>query len=174
MNKLKKFIQSYFAFLAIAVAFVMASVSIYMNRQEQAPEGAIVLRIGHWQLEGSVRDALNLMAERYRKEVNPNVYIIQDAIPEMVYGQWLTTQLMGGTAPDMLEMGIGVPYHLIVQYYNRYFVPLTPYVDRTNPHNRGTSLESTPLRSTFKDGMRNSYIEELQEYMKPLYPAYFL
>jgi len=165
MKKLIQFIRSYFALLAIAVAFALASVSIYFHRKEQAPEGAIVLRLGHWQLEGSVRDALNAMAERYRKEVNPNVFIVQDAIPEMVYGQWLTTQLMGGTAPDMLEMGIGVPYHLLVQYYNRYFVPLTPYVDRPNPHNRDSSLASTPLRSTFKDGMRNSYIEELQEYM---------
>ena len=105
------------------------------------------------------------MAEEYRSEVNPNVYIKQDAIPESVYGQWMTTQLMGGTAPDMLEMGKGVPYHLLVQYYNRYFLPLTPYVDQPNPHNVGTVLEGWPLRSTYKDGMRMAYIEELQEYM---------
>ena len=47
---------------------------------------------------------------------------VQDAIPEMVYGQWKTTQLMGGTAPDMIECGLGIPYHLLVQYYNRQLI----------------------------------------------------
>ncbi len=151
--------------LVVAVTFVWASLAILFYRREQAPPGAIVLRIGHWQLESSVREALDHMAAEYRRTVNPNVYVIQDAVPESVYGQWLTTQLMGGTAPDMLELGIGVPYHLLVQYYNRYFISLTPYVEQPNLHNRGTPLEGVPLRSTFKDGMRNSYIEEMQEFM---------
>jgi len=160
-----KFVRKHFALFIVVATFLWSAGVIVFYRRAQAPKGAIVLRLGHWQLETSVREAIDKMAEEYRREVNPNVYIKQDAIPESVYGQWMTTQLMGGTAPDMLEMGKGVPYHLLVQYYNRYCLPLTSYVDKPNPHNRGTVLEGIPLRSTFKDGMRMSYIEELQEYM---------
>jgi len=158
-------IRQHFALLMVGAVFAWSIVAIAMYRRQEAPPGAIVLRIGHWQLEASVREALDHMAKEYRREVNPDVYIVQDAIPEMVYGQWLTTQLMGDTAPDMLEIGLGLPYHLIVQYYNRYFLPLSDIVDLPNPHNAGTVLEGVPLRSTFKDGMRNSYIEELQQFM---------
>ncbi len=158
------FLRTYFAPIMVGVVFLWSAVAIAVYRRAQAPPGAIVLRIGHWQLEASVREALEHMAEKYRREVNPNVYIVQDAIPEMVFPQWVTTQLMGGTAPDMLEMG-KVPYHLLLQYYNRYFVPLSSYADQPNPHNKGTTLEGAPLRSTYKDGMREAYIEEMQQYM---------
>ncbi len=159
------FLRKQFALLIVAAVFIWSIVAIAVYRRSEAPPGAITLRIGHWQLEASVREALDHMAEEYRREVNPNVYIVQDAIPEMVYGQWLTTQLMGGTAPDMLEMGIGLPYHLMIQYYNRYFLPMSDIVDLPNPHNVGTPMEGIPLRTTFKDGMRNAYIEELQQFM---------
>jgi raffinose/stachyose/melibiose transport system substrate-binding protein len=159
-----EFLRKHLALIAVAAVFAWSCVAIVVYRRSEAPEGAILLRIGHWQLEASVREALDELADEYRRTVNPNVYIVQDAIPEMVYGQWLTTQLMGGTAPDILEIGM-LPGHLLVQYYNRYFVPLTEYVDRPNPHNAGTPLEGIPLRSTFKDGMRNSYIEDVQQFM---------
>jgi raffinose/stachyose/melibiose transport system substrate-binding protein len=165
MRRCFGFVRRYLAVSAVGLTFLWSAIAIALYRRAEAPPGSTVLRIGHWQLEASVRDAIDHMAAEYRRTVNPNVYIVQDAIPEGVYGQWLTTQLLGGTAPDMLEMGLGAPYHLLVQYYNRYFVPLTPYIDRPNPHNRGSVLEGVPLRSTFKDGMRTSYIEELQEYM---------
>ncbi|MBT3194372.1 MAG: carbohydrate ABC transporter substrate-binding protein [Verrucomicrobia bacterium] len=158
------FLRKHFAVLIVISVFVWSCVAIVVYRRTEAPEGAIVLRIGHWQLEASVREALDELADEYRRTVNPNVYIVQDAIPEMVYAQWLTTQLMGGTAPDILEIGM-LPGHLLVQYYNRYFVPITEYVDRPNPHNVGTPLEGMPLRSTFKDGMRNAYIEDVQQFM---------
>jgi len=136
---------------------------IAMRRSEETEPGVITLRFGHWQLEASVREAIDEMAADYRK-IHPNVRIIQDAIPEMTYGQWLTTQLMGGTAPDMIEVGM-VQYHLLVQYLNRYFLPLSRYVGAPNPYNEGTPLEGVPLRNTFKDGMRSSYYEEVQAYM---------
>jgi len=154
-----------YAFLAITAVFLWSVVAMISYRAKQAPEGAIVLRIGHWQLEASVREALNTMAEEYRK-LHPNVYIVQDAVPEMVYPQWTTTQLMGGTAPDILEVGLGaLPRHLWLQYYNRYCVAMSKYANEPNPYNKGTDLEGVPLRTTFKDGMRGTYIEEMQEYM---------
>ena len=159
------FLRTYSALLVVSATFLWSVVAILMSRQTQAPADAkVVLRIGHWQLEAGVREAFDRMAQEYRK-LHPGVYIIQDAIPEGTYGQWMTTQLMGGTAPDMIEVGLGLPYNVLLGFHSRYFLPLTASVNQPNPYNRGTDLEGVPWRKTYKDGMRSSYIEELQEYM---------
>jgi len=150
--------------ITVVATYLWSAVAIVTYRSREAPPGTITLRIGHWQLEASVREALNAMAEDYAR-THPRVKIIQDAIPESIYGQWVSTQLMGNTAPDMLELGLGLPYHVWVSYYNRYFIPLTRHVNRPNPYNRGTELEGVPLRQTFKDAMRSSYVQEMQEYI---------
>jgi len=161
ITRLKKI----YPILFILIVFAWSAIAIARYRNRSEPPGAVVLRIGHWQLEASVREALEIMAEDYRK-IHPNVYIVQDAIPEMVYGQWTTTQLMGGTAPDLLQIGLGVlPRHLWLQYYNRYCHAMTSHANEPNPYNRGTGLEGQPLRSTIKDGMKWTYIEEMQEYV---------
>ncbi len=164
MMRVFKFIRTYFALIVVAATFLWSATMIVLYRVTESPPGSITLRIGHWQLEASVRDALNQMAGEYRK-IRPNVYIIQDAIPEGVYGQWVSTQLMGGTAPDIVQVGAMLPYNIWVSYYNRYFNALTRDVNRANPHNAGTELESTSLRQTYKDGMRTAYIDEMQEYV---------
>jgi len=161
----KQFFKSFGPLIAIGAVYLWSMGAIAAYRAKETPPDAVVLRIGHWQLEAGVRDALNIMAEKYR-ELHPNVHIVQDAIPEMVYGQWTTTQLMGGTAPDLLQIGLGVlPRHLWLQYYNRYCHSLTRYANEPNPYNEGTELEGVLLRNTIKDGMRWTYIEEMQEYM---------
>ncbi|HEY8240113.1 MAG TPA: ABC transporter substrate-binding protein, partial [Kiritimatiellia bacterium] len=129
------------------------------------PPGSITIRLGHWQLEASVRDGIEQMARAYREKVNPNVYVVQDAIPEGLYGQWVSTQLMGGTAPDIMQVGNFLPPPVWLSYYNRYFVPLTRYVNAPNPHNAGTDVAQTPLRQTYKDGMKSAYVSEMQEYI---------
>ncbi|MCX7916083.1 MAG: extracellular solute-binding protein, partial [Verrucomicrobiae bacterium] len=158
-------IRKYFAVGVVMLVYAWAAVAIMTYRREELPaEAKIVLRLGHWQLEPGVREAFTRMAAEYRK-IRPEVAIIQDAIPESVYGQWMTTQLMGGTAPDIIEVGLGVPYNVLLGFHARYFLPLTTYVNQPNPYNAGTPLADTIWRLTYKDGMRNSYIEELQEYM---------
>jgi len=159
-NKLRSAIP----LLVILGAFIWASINIAARRVVEAPAGTITIRIGHWQLETGVRDALNVMAAEYQK-LHPNVRISQDAIPETTYGQWASTQLIGGTAPDIVEYGLGLSGATWVSYLNRYFQRLTPIVDRPNPYNRNTDLADVPLRQTYLDGMRPSYIEQMQEYM---------
>lgn len=159
------YFRQYFALIVVGSAFLWSVVVIASYRQQEAPEDVITLRIAHWQLEPAVREAFEVMAEEYRK-IHPNVRVLQEAIPESTYGQWVSTQLMGGTAPDIIEIGSGLPPQIWVAYMGRYFVPITPYVELPNPYNKGTEMEGVPLRSTFKDGMRNGYIEELQEFVK--------
>ena len=123
----------------------------------------MIIRLAHWQLEAGVRDGLAEAAAEYER-LHPNVRIVQEAIPESTYGQWMSTQLMGGTAPDIVQAGM-VEGHLMTAFFIRYFVPLSRYVTRPNPYNAGTDLEKVPLIRTFKDGMRRSFIDETQEFM---------
>ncbi len=165
MKAVWAWLKSHYPLLVVGVTFCWSAVAIVSYRKQAVPPGVTtVLRIGHWQLEAGVREAFNQLAAEYRK-LHPEVWIVQDAIPESTYGQWMTTQLMGGTAPDILEVGIGVPYNVLLGFYNRYFMPLTAYVNQPNPYNAGTDFEGEAWRKTYKDGMRNGYIEELQEFM---------
>ncbi|MEK6793835.1 MAG: extracellular solute-binding protein [Spirochaetota bacterium] len=131
------------------------------------PKGAqgktITVRIAHWQLEPGVRDGIIYMAKEYQK-LHPNVVIAQNAVPETTYNQWFTTQMVGGTPADLMELG-KVAQPLMVTYYMRYFVPLTEYVTQPNPYNKNNEFAGVSLRDTTKDGLKNAYIPEVQEYM---------
>lgn len=159
-------LRRWFPVLVLAGAFVWSAVMIVTTRVKESPPGTITLHISHWQLETGVKEALNLMGQRYQ-ELHPNVRVVQNIIPESAYGTWLTTNLLGGTAPDMVEIpdSSKLPHDIMIAYYSRYFVPVTPYVSRLNPYNKGTALEHVALRRTYKDGLRASYIQELQDYM---------
>ncbi len=158
------FVRTYFALLVVFAVFLWSAWVIATFRAQQTPPGSVVIRLGHWQLEASVREGIDEMAREYQK-THPNVVVVQDAIPEGTYGQWVSTQLMGGTAPDIMQVGAMLPDNIWLSYYNRYFAPLSRYVNTPNPHNAGTDIADLPLRQTFKDGMKTAYVTEMQEYM---------
>lgn len=124
----------------------------------------VTVRLAHWQLEPGVRDAVTYMAAEYSK-LHPNVTIVQNTVPESTYGQWFITQMVGGTAPDLIECALGVPYNLLIGYYMRYFTPLTDQVMSPNPYNKDNEFRDVALRDTSKDGFKFCYISDLQEYM---------
>lgn len=158
------FLRNNIAIATLAWAYIASCVAIYNTRLEEAPPGYLTLTLAHWQLEPGVHQGVDELAREYEK-LHPNVRIVQTAIPEGVYGQWITTQMIGGTAPDIVQCGLGLPPAIWRTYYARYFVPMSPIVGQPNPYNRGTELEGVPLRMTYKDGMRGSYIEDLMEFM---------
>ena len=164
MNSLWQKIRAYFPLIVIVGAFAWSAVAIGFYRQKNGPpKGSTVIRFGHWQLESSVREAVNEMAKKYR-EIHPDVWIVQDPIPDSIYGQWASTQLMGGTAPDIMQVGALLPDPIWLSYYNRYFTPLGRSVNQINPYNAGTALEKMPVRKTYKDGMKTGYVTELQDF----------
>jgi len=154
--------------ILILVLFYLVSVvqviSTSRAGREQPEEGVVTIRLCHWQLETAVRGAFDRLAEEYRK-VRPNVRIQQMAIGGNGgrYNQWLTTQLLGNTAPDLVEVP-GMQYPILVTFCSRYFVPLSEMTARPNPFNAGTELENVPLRQTFIDNLQWSYIPELQDF----------
>jgi raffinose/stachyose/melibiose transport system substrate-binding protein len=74
--------------------------------------------------------------------------------------------MVSGKAPDLVEIGLGLPAPIWLSYLNRYFVPLSDLANQPNPFNAGTDLEGVPLKNTYGDSMRSGYTEELQEYMR--------
>lgn len=163
MRRLWAFLAEHYALLLVIAVFLASLIKVIMVSRDNNPPETIVIRIGHWQLEAGVREGFNELAAEYSK-MHPNVKVIQDAIPETAYSQWLSTQFIGGTAPDIVEMGM-LPFQILISFYNRYVIPLTPVVNRPNPYNKGTEFEDTPWRNTFVDGLSSGYVNELQEYM---------
>ncbi len=170
MMAIFRFLWNNAALILIAAAFAWAAGTVW-TRAARSIEGEneIVLRVCHWQLETGYRDAINELgkdfSDDYFKRTGKRVTIIQDAIPETVYGQFVSTNLIGGTAPDLISVGLGLSNVIWREYLNRYFVPLTSDINRPNPFNVGTKLEGVPFKQTFVDGGRSSYNEELQNYM---------
>jgi len=146
----------------LGICFVVALGRIawrYVEVDGVGADSVLEIRLAHWQLEGGVREALDHLAANYM-EANPGVRITQIPIPERIYTNWLLTQLIGGTAPDIIQIGMGTTDERLA----RYFVPLTELAGKPNPYNQGTELEGVPLRETFFDGMEGGFIQALLEY----------
>lgn len=153
--------------LALAIGLVAygAALLLVLTRPGAALSGdrRVTIRFTHWQIEAGPREAFDALVKRY-EELNPHVRVEQAAVPGNVYNQWLRTQLIGGTASDIIEFG----RHM--QGMNdvppRFFAPISTYVEQPNPYNRGTPLEGVPWRDTFKDGLNtpDTYIENLSNY----------
>lgn len=132
----------------LAACFLFAAFQVLGHRRAAADDGKIVLRLSHWQLEGGLRGAFDTLAREYEK-LHPDVRVEQIAIPDRSYAQWIKTQLIGGTAPDLVQLGRGDDIETLA----RFFVPITAHVGRTNPYNAGTDLASVPWRDTAIDNM---------------------
>jgi raffinose/stachyose/melibiose transport system substrate-binding protein len=163
MKAFFSWIKVHLPWIVIATVFLWAVVSIVLRQHRDSAEGKIIIRLAHWQLEAGVREGFAEAAAAYEK-LHPGVRIVLQAVPESTYSQWLSTQLMGGTAPDIVEVGL-VDAPLLTAFYNRYLLPLSPYVTRPNPYNAGTDLANLPLYRTFKDGMIRSFVPEVQQFM---------
>jgi raffinose/stachyose/melibiose transport system substrate-binding protein len=164
MLRVLHILRRWSAIIVVAGAFVWSAVVIAVRRAPMLDPETITIRIGHWQLEPQVRESFDELAREYQRTVNPRVRIVQDIIPETTYGQWACTQLMGGTAPDIVEIWKALPHSVWVSYLQRYFIPLSGEVSKPNAYNKGTDLEGLPLRQTYVDGMRAGYVEEAQEF----------
>lgn len=154
------------AILGIALllaAFIMSIWRIHRTNVEQYAPGTRVLRMVHWHLESGVRETLEKYIREYeqlRAADGVNVRIVQLPIAERGFMQFVRTNMIGGTLPDLVEWG---RFHnpLDIQ---RHFVPLTAALSVANPYNAGTSLSETPWRETFFDSLRYSFVRELHDY----------
>ena len=153
-------------FCMLGAAFLFALIRVFGFDDRATADGRAVLRFAHWQLEGGLRDAFEQLARDYER-LHPDVRVEQLAIPERTYAQWIKTQLVGGTTPDIVQLGRGTDTETVA----RYFVPLGDAVEQPNPYNAGTPLAETPWRDTILDGMAASpsyYADLLENYGAPV------
>ncbi len=148
--------------LFLVIAFFVSMSQIRETQKEVFDESKINLRISHWQLELGYREALDEIIKEYEK-LHPKVRIFQVAVSERFYGQVLNTHLVGGTAPDLMEMGMTTVVAQD-QYLARFFEPMSTHIAQPNPYNKGTDLEKVPWRDTFFDGLLGFYRPVLQDY----------
>lgn len=135
-------------FRLLLVAFLLAAWRVATRTVQERDGRRITLRFAHWQMESGMREGFEALARDYER-LHPNVRIEQMLIPESIYVSWATTHIVGGSAPDLVEVGRGI----LGVDCNRYFEPITEAINSPNPYNRGTPLEHTPWRNTFVDGL---------------------
>lgn len=146
--------------LAIALGFGVFAFSAWRIAQPllaKRGHAETVLRFSHWQLEPGVREAFDQLSREY-ESLHPGVRVQPIAIPARIYRQWTTSQLIGGEAPDLVQIGLGIG----AQHYG-FFQPITAEADAPNPYNAGTALAGLPWRNTFLDGMRAGFDPETRE-----------
>ena len=146
----------------VAGAMVVSLVRVMTIRKELFDPNKTIIRVSHWQLELGYRQALQAVIDEYEK-LHPGVEVVQMPVTEKIYGQWLNTHLISGTAPDIAELGFA-KLASDTQYLARFFLPLTELIDEPNPYNADTEIADWPWRETFIDGMRGGYRAELQDY----------
>ncbi len=149
-------------FALLALCFVASLTRIALMRFTKVDKNGakgVTIRLAHWQLENGPREAFAKIAAEYMK-LHPEVRVEQLVVPERIYPDWLVTQLIGGTAPDIIEIGKGTTDERIA----RFFAPITDLAELPDPYNKGTDLEGVPLRETFFDGMEGGYNQNLLEY----------
>lgn len=158
-EKLLNLIGASFAVLAFGAA--VWQVATRSSARDKDDKNTVVIRFAHWQLEGGLRGALDVLARDYEK-LHPGVRVEQVAVPERTYPQWLKTQLIGGTATDLIQLSKTLDDESIA----RFFRPLTDEVEKPNPYNAGTDLATVPWRQTFVDNLVGpmSYRPNLLEY----------
>ncbi len=153
----------YLAVVILIVSFGVSLWRVFAVRSEESDIGRATLRVVHWQLEAGFREAFDDIARRFEKvyqaETGQQVRVVQNAISERVYKQYVQTQGIGKTLPDLVQLGREdqgtVP---------RFFLSNTEDVQRPNPYNVGTDLEGVPWMDTYLDGMVGSIDQADLEY----------
>ncbi len=131
----------------LAGLFTYSAVRLFRSKAAAvvAP-GTEVIRLAHWQLEPGVREAINAIAADYMK-LHPKVRVEQMDIPGRTWKQWLRTRLIGGTAPDLIELA---SYENPDDMLARYFIPITAELEQPNPYNADEpDLKDVPWRKTY-------------------------
>ncbi|MDB6168729.1 MAG: transporter substrate-binding protein [Verrucomicrobia bacterium] len=137
------------SFVLLVVAYGLSSYWVFTRSAPVIHQRPVTLHLAHWQLERGPPEGIEAVIKRY-EELNPRVRVVQLLVPGgTIYPQWLRSNLVGETGPDLLEWGSWVAGTKDIPA--RYFAPLTAALVRPNPYNLGTSQEKIPWQDTFHD-----------------------
>ena len=136
--------------VVLVVSFALAT--CHVTRRAVLARQRPTIRFAHWQLEGGIRDAFNVVARDY-EALHPDVRVEQMLVPQSLYASWGMVQIVGGAAPDLVEIGLGMGGPEVYSYFR----PITEEIDQPNPYNAGTPLAGVRWRNTYADGMETAY-----------------
>lgn len=153
--------------LGVVLLMALASWPVVLRWARHTSQPDIkVLRLAHMSLDPPVHRAFDALVAEFQK-THPNVRIEQMPVPQRLYRTWLSTQLIGGTPPDIVE----VPPWAAADDVLPYFEELGDELHQANPANFGTALAETPWHETFINGLReqpNFYEAVLGYYSVPM------
>lgn len=98
---------THIALVLLGLAYLYAVYTQFQVEQKTEPTGADVINIVHWHLEEGFREAMEVLIEDFEElhaREGREVKVVQRAIPRNYYEPWLNTNLVGGTAPDLIEI----------------------------------------------------------------------
>ncbi len=154
-------IRGQIGLVIIGLAFVAALARVVTLGSSAITTDKKVVKMVHWQLETGIREALDWAAAEYEK-LHPDVKIEQILIGERGYVSWVATRLIGGTAPELIEIGKNPAEVNLI--YLRYYQAMSEEILKPNPYNAGTELADVPWKQTFYDSMESAYVQELLDY----------
>ncbi|MCP5531355.1 MAG: extracellular solute-binding protein [Opitutaceae bacterium] len=145
--------------LAVATAFWFSWVQ---RGSIEAEPGVLTLRIGHFTTDPQFIGFLDQAGAEYER-LNPGVRVRQMAIPRQMYLQWLRTQLVGETAPEIMQFAYFMPG--VEEMVMHQFTVLNTWVNQPNPY-RSHETGNLAWKDTFLDGLnsRDAYNEKLRAY----------
>jgi raffinose/stachyose/melibiose transport system substrate-binding protein len=130
------------AFLFSAIRLV--TLKLPAVSQDRTP----ILRFAHVTIHPGIINAYDEAMRDYER-LHPGIKLEQVPVPLRLWSSWLRTQMVGGTAPDLVDMDRGQEDDFLA----RYLIPLDSWLAQPNPYNKGTDLEHVPWRDTFVDGI---------------------
>lgn len=157
--------------LLLLGSYLISLYQIHQTNVEQYDPDTRVIRIVHWHLESGVRETLDAYIDEYesmRASDGVKVKIVQLPIADRGYLQFVRTNMIGETLPDLVEWGRFHNPHDILEYFR----PLTRELSEPNPYNEGTELEGVPWRETFFDSLRFAFVRELHDYYSVGFSAF--
>lgn len=150
--------------ILLGSCFLLATGRIVLRTMVEKIAHQEVIRFAHWQLESGVNQAFDEIAKEYMKmPEHAHVRVEQLLVPNIVFANWVRSQIIGGTAPELIEYGgLGINEEDVA----RYFEPLTRWVQQPNPYNRDNEFADVPWQNTFADDLMGwfCYNEFLQEF----------
>lgn len=118
--------------------------------------GVRVLTVAHHSLETGFRRGFTAVVAAY-EERHPDVKVEVIEVPGSVWAQWLQTKLVGGMAPDLVQIGLPpgdvISAQTFEEMLGRHFRPFRAEMARPNPYAAGSAWTHVPWRQTFGDGL---------------------
>ncbi len=126
------------------------------SRSTDSGDPQRVLTVAHFSLQSGFRQGFGAVVAAY-EEKHPDVRVEVLEVPAAVWSNWLMTKLVGGMAPDLIQIGLPTGGSLSPQAYDellsRHFQPFRDEMNRPNPYAAGTDHAGLAWRQTFVDGL---------------------